>query len=67
MKDQNSITNEETPLEKWERAKSLMIESLYKADDKLRSCAHNQRCYDELMEIRESVIDICRHMPNPKE
>ena len=26
-------------------------------DHKLRGCAHNQGCYDELMEIREHVIN----------
>ena len=64
MKDQSPV-GEETPLEKWDRARSLMLESLYKADNHLRSCSHNQGCYDNLMEIREQVIELVRDMPNP--
>jgi len=64
MKDQSPV-GEETPLEKWDRARTLMLESLYKADNHLRSCSHNQGCYDNLMEIREQVIELVRNMPNP--
>ena len=28
-----------------------------KPDVTLRGCAHNQHCYDELMQIREHVLD----------
>ena len=55
----------ETKQEKWDRGKTLMLESLHKPDDRLRGCAHNQKCYHELIEIREQVIDIVREMPNP--
>ena len=55
----------ETKQEKWERGKTLMLESLHKPDDRLRGCAHNQQCYHELMEIREQVIEMVREMPNP--
>ncbi len=65
MKDQNSIDINETDIIKWDRAKSLFLESLMKPDHDLRGCAHNQGCYAELMEIRESVIDLCSHMINP--
>jgi len=54
-----------TELEKWDRARTLMLESLYKPDSKLRGCAYNQECKDELMEIRDEVIEIVRSMPNP--
>ena len=64
MKDQSPV-GEETPLEKWDRARTLMLESLYKPDNHLRSCSHNQKCYDELMEIRELVVELVRDMPNP--
>ena len=57
--------NEETKQEKWERGKTLFLESVYKPDSKLRGCAHNQECYHELMEIRDQVIEIVRAMPNP--
>ena len=51
--------------EKWERGKTLFLESVYKPDDRLRGCAHNQKCYHELMEIRDQVIEMVRQMPNP--
>ena len=55
----------ETKQEKWERGKTLFLESVFKPDDRLRGCAHNQQCYHELMEIREQVIEMVRAMPNP--
>ena len=65
MKDQNSVTEKETKSEKWDRGKSLFLESLYKADHQLRGCAHNQKCFNELMEIRDVVIDLVKDLPNP--
>ena len=52
--------------EKWDRAKTLMLESLHKPDDRLRGCAHNQKCYHELLEIRDQVIDMVSKMRNPR-
>ena len=57
MKDQNTITNEETKTEKFNRALDLYIESVHKPDHALRSCAHNQHCFDELMQIRNDVLE----------
>ena len=57
MKDQNSIDGKETPSQKYERALDLFTESVLKPDHDLRGCAHNQGCYDQLMEIREHVIE----------
>jgi hypothetical protein len=37
-------------------ALGLFYESVLKPDHKLRECAHNQQCYDELMEWREEII-----------
>lgn len=37
-------------------ALGLLIESIHKPDAKLRGCAHNQECYNELMEWRQKVI-----------
>ena len=51
--------------EKWDRARTLMLESLYKPDHQLRSCAFNQECKDDLMIIRDQVVDMVRDMPNP--
>ena len=55
-KDQQSI-DEPTSYEKWDRARTLMLESLHKPDNALRSCAHNQQCYYELMDIKDQVIE----------
>ena len=57
MKDQNSIDKKETSSQKYERALDLFTESVLKPDHDLRGCAHNQGCYDQLMEIREHVIN----------
>ena len=38
-------------------ALGLFIESVHKADNRLRGCAHNQNCYNELMEWREEVLE----------
>jgi len=54
-----------TEIEKWDRAKTLMLESLYKPDSKLRGCAYNQDCYDEMMELRDNVIELVKEMKNP--
>ena len=56
MKDQNSINENETPDEKWNRGLDLYIESVHKPDNQLRSCAHNQKCFNELMAVREEVL-----------
>ena len=56
MKDMNSIGKGETPAIKYDRALALFTESVMKPDHDLRGCAHNQGCYDELMEIREHVL-----------
>ena len=52
----NSIDKDETPAIKYDRALALFSESVMKPDHDLRGCAHNQGCYDELMEIREHVL-----------
>ena len=65
MKDLASVDSKESKAEKHDRALSLFLESLYKPDNELRSCAHNQKCYNELMEIREEVLEYVREMPNP--
>ena len=57
MKDQNSIDVKETSTQKYERALDLFTESVMKPDHDLRGCAHNQGCYEQLMEIRKHVLD----------
>jgi len=56
MKDQASV-GEETPAIKYDRALSLFTESVLKPDHDLRGCAHNQGCYEQLMEIRQHVLE----------
>ena len=57
MKDQNTILDNETYDEKWKRGLDLYIESVHKPDHALRGCAHNQKCYNELMAVREQVLE----------
>ena len=65
MKDQNSVDEIETKKQKWDRAHALFLESLYKPDHALRGCAHNQKCFHELMEIKDEVIEIVKDIANP--
>ncbi len=57
MKDQNSVDDGETQTEKMNRAFDLYIESIHKPDNALRACAHNQKCYNELMQVRDMVLE----------
>ena len=72
MKDQGSVGSESSAI-KYDRALSLFTESVMKPDHDLRGCAHNQGCYDELMEIREHVLEYLKtlkevtHHTNPDE
>ena len=73
MHDQNSIDAVETSAQKYQRALDLFTESVLKPDHDLRSCSHNQGCYNELMEIREHVLEYLKtlkevtHHTNPDE
>ena len=64
MKDQSNI-QVDSPSEKWDRARSLLLESLYKPDSALRSCSHNQHCFDEMLTLRDEVIDYVSKLENP--
>ena len=72
MRDQGSV-GDESPEIKYDRALSLFEESVLAPDHKLRGCAHNQGCFDELMEIREHVLKYLKtlrevtHHTNPDE
>ena len=72
MKDQGSVGNE-SPTIKYDRALSLFTESVLAPDHHLRGCAHNQACYNELMELREQVLEYLKtlrevtHHTNPDE
>ena len=56
MKDQNAIHDNETPDQKWNRGLDLYIESVHKPDPALRGCAHNQKCFNELMAVRAELL-----------
>ena len=72
MKDQASV-GKESPEVKYDRALALFTESVLAPDHNLRGCAHNQGCFDELMEIRTHVLDYLKtmrevtHHTNPDE
>ena len=57
MKDQNPVIDEESKEIKWNRGLDLFIESVHKPDHELRQCAHNQKCYNELMAVRDNVLE----------
>ena len=38
-------------------ALTIFTESVHKPDHRLRACAHNQNCYNELMQWREEVLE----------
>ena len=57
MKDQKSVDDGESKIDKHNRAVDIFIESVQKPDSALRSCAHNQKCYNELMEVRQEVLN----------
>jgi hypothetical protein len=57
MKDQNPVPDDESKNVKWNRGLDLFIESVHKPDNELRQCAHNQKCYNELLEVREVVLE----------
>ena len=65
MKDQNTIQNQETETQKFNRALDLYIESVHKPDNALRGCAHNQKCFNELMEVRAHVLEYLTTLRRP--
>ena len=65
MKDQRSVDKKESPDVKYQRALDLFTESVMKPDTDLRGCAHNQGCFDELIAIRDEVIEYVKALENP--
>ena len=57
MKDQNTIHDIESENDNCNRVLYLFIESLHKPDNHLRSCAHNQHCYVELLQVRDNILE----------
>ena len=58
----HAIDGDESKQEKLERALCLFLESVHKPDHQLRGCAHNQKCYHELMMVRNHVLDYLHKM-----
>ncbi len=65
MKDQQTINNSESHDIRWNRGLDLYIESVHKPDDHLRGCAHNQKCFNELMEVRAHVLEYLTTLRRP--
>jgi hypothetical protein len=57
MRDQNPVPDGESQEEKWNRGLDLFIESVHKIDTELRQCAYNQKCYNELMAVRDNILE----------
>jgi hypothetical protein len=51
------IYDAESKKDKWNRGLDLFIESVHKPDNELRQCAHDQRCFHELMDVRDTVLE----------
>ncbi len=73
MTTSSKMIGKETPAIKYDRALTLFQESVLEPNHQLRGCAHNQGCFDELMEIREHVLEYLKtlrevtHHTNPDE
>ena len=55
-----SLLQEQMDAEKKQKrcdALGLIVESILHPDHKLRQAAHEQLCYNELMEVREEVLE----------
>ena len=48
MKDQNSLEDNESKQDKWNRGLDIFIESVHKPDPSLRECARNQNVITNL-------------------
>jgi hypothetical protein len=55
--DDYVLYDEESKQDKWNRGLDLFIESVHKPDNELRQAAHDQRCFHELMDVRETVLE----------
>ena len=51
--------------DKFNRGLDMFIESVIEPDPKLRAHAHEQKCYHELMYIREYVLNYRKTLRRP--
>lgn len=57
MYDQNTMDESQSKQDKRNRALGLFVESVLKPDSSLRQCAHNQECFNELLEWRDEILE----------
>ena len=55
------------PTSKEQAALDLFIESVYKPDFELRAASREQECFDELMALRQEVIDYLQNKKSSME
>jgi hypothetical protein len=53
----NVYKDGESKKDKWNRGLDIFIESVIEPDPTLRGCAHEQKCYHELMDVRQNVLE----------
>ena len=56
------VYDAESKQEKWNRGLDLFIESVHKPDSELRQAAHDQKCFHELMDIRDNILEHLKTM-----
>ena len=52
----------ETYENKWNHGLDLFIESVHKPDHELRQIAHENKCFNELMAVREDVLEYLKSL-----
>lgn len=52
----------ETHEDKWNRGLDLFIESVHKPDHELRQIAHENKCFNELMTVRDDVLEYLKSL-----
>jgi hypothetical protein len=57
MYEQNTMDESQSKQDKRNRALGLFVESVLKPDSSLRQCAHNQECFNELLEWRDEILE----------
>jgi hypothetical protein len=62
MREPYYVYDAESKQDKWNRGLDLFIESVHKPDHDLRQQAHDQRCYHELMDVRETVLEYLKSL-----
>jgi hypothetical protein len=56
------VYDAESKQDKWNRGLDLFIESVHRPDNDLRQQSHDQRCYHELMDVRETVLEYLKSL-----